>query len=98
MLRVADLFATDGVVAGRAVLPPGWVREMAHASRVNAETGMQLSRSTLSGLEMLSVVDDAGSAFWVIPDRGLTIVSVAGPGGGAAAELPALLLAALRAD
>jgi hypothetical protein len=71
---------------------------MARASRVSAETGMQLARSTLSGLEMLSAADDSGSAFWVVPERGLTIVHIAGPGGGPVDDLPALLLAALRAN
>jgi CubicO group peptidase (beta-lactamase class C family) len=98
VLRVAYLIVTDGVVAGHAVLPPGWVREMASPSRVNPETGLQLARGTIAGLEVLSAGDDSGSAFWALPQRELAIVHIAGPGGGPAPELPALVLAALRAD
>jgi CubicO group peptidase (beta-lactamase class C family) len=98
VLRVANLLVTDGVVDGRAVLPPGWVREMARPSRVNAETGMQLSRGALAGLEVLSAADDSGSSFWAVPGRGLAIVSIAGPGGRPLPELPNLVLAALRPD
>jgi CubicO group peptidase (beta-lactamase class C family) len=96
VLRVAALIAADGSVAGKPLLPPGWVREMARPSRVNAETGMQLTRGTLDGAEILSARDDTGSAFWVIPARGLAIVNITGPGGGSVEELPALLLAALE--
>ena len=42
MLRILSLLGTDGVHDGRAVLPAGWVREMARASRVSAGTGMQV--------------------------------------------------------
>jgi CubicO group peptidase (beta-lactamase class C family) len=98
VLRVANLLVTDGVVAGHAVLPPGWVREMASPSRVNPETGLQLARGTIAGLEVLSAGDDSGSAFWALPQRELAIVHIAGAGGGPAPELPALVLAALRAD
>jgi hypothetical protein len=55
-------------------------------------------RSTLDGLEVLSAADDDGSSFWVIRERGLTIVNIAGPGGGVIPELPALFLAALRSE
>jgi CubicO group peptidase (beta-lactamase class C family) len=90
VLRVANLIVTDGMVGGRAVLPPGWVREM-------ARTGNQLARGSVSGVEVLSSVDDSGSAFWALPARGLAIVSIAGRGGGPAPDLPALVLGALRA-
>jgi len=98
VLRVANLLVSEGVVDGHAVLPPGWAQEMARASSVHAETGMQLTRSTVSGLEVLAAGDDSGSTFWAIPGREMAIVNIAGPGGGAIADLPALLLAALRAN
>ena len=98
VLRVANLLVSDGIAAGHPVLPAGWAREMARASRVNPETAMQLTRSTVSGLEVLGAGDDSGSAFWVVPGRELAIVNIAGPGGGPVADLPALLLAALRAN
>jgi CubicO group peptidase (beta-lactamase class C family) len=98
VLRVANLLATDGVAAGRQVLPPGWTRQMAQASSKNPATGMQLTRTLTAGLETLGATDDDGSAFWVIPERELAIVSIAGPGGGPVGDLPALVLAALRPD
>ena len=69
---------------------------MSQPSRVNPEVGMQLARSTIGGDEVLSSVDDTGSAFWVIPKRELAIVEIAGPGGGPMPEIPSLVLAALR--
>lgn len=96
VLRVAELLLTDGLVGDRQVLPKGWAREMSQPSRVNPEVGMQLARSTIGGDEMLSSVDDTGSAFWVIPRRELAIVDIAGPGGGPMPEIPSLVLAALR--
>jgi CubicO group peptidase (beta-lactamase class C family) len=98
VLRVANLLVTDGVVDGRAVLPAGWVRQMAQPSRVNADTGMQISRGTVAGLEVLGAGDDSGSALWAVPARELALVNIAGPGGGPSPELPALVLAALRPD
>jgi CubicO group peptidase (beta-lactamase class C family) len=97
VLRVAKLLLTDGLVGDRQVLPKGWVQEMAKPSRVNAETGMQLERMTIAGSDALSAADDSGSAFWVFPQRDLVIVEIAGPGGGPAPEIPAMVLAALRA-
>jgi len=96
ILRVANLLATDGAVAGRQVLPPGWAREMARPSSRNPDTGMQLTRTLTAGLETLSSTDDSGSTFWVVPERGLAIVNIAGPGGESVADLPAMLVAALR--
>jgi CubicO group peptidase (beta-lactamase class C family) len=96
VLRVANLLVTDGVADGHRVLPPGWSREMARASRANPETGLQLTRTMTAGLETLGASDDMGGAFWVVPERGLAIVNIAGPGGGPVADLPALLVAALR--
>ena len=78
--------------------PPGWVAEMTRASRVNAETGMQVTRLIVEGdarHEALRVTDDNGSAFWVIPQLQLAILNIAGPGGGSLPELPALLLKGL---
>jgi CubicO group peptidase (beta-lactamase class C family) len=96
VLRVAYLLVTDGVAAGHAVLPPGWVRQMALPTRINAGTGMQLAHGSVAGTEILSAADDSGSAFWALPERELAIVSIAGPGGGPVPELPTLVLAALR--
>jgi CubicO group peptidase (beta-lactamase class C family) len=98
VLRVANLLVSDGVAGGRQVLPPGWAREMARPSRVNAESALQLTLSVVSGLEVLAADDDSGSIFWVVPDRELVIVNIAGPGGEPVPDLPALLLAALRAN
>jgi CubicO group peptidase (beta-lactamase class C family) len=98
VLRVANLLLTDGVAGGHAVLPPGWAKEMSRASRVNPETAMQLERSTIAGREVLGARDDSGSAFWVVPELGIAIVNIAGPGGAPVEDLPALLLAALRAN
>ncbi|HEV7607607.1 MAG TPA: serine hydrolase [Steroidobacteraceae bacterium] len=95
MLRVLGLLGTDGMFGDRAVLPAGWVREMARASRVNAETGLQLSRLTIGQDDALSVTDDNGSAFWVIPRRQIAILNIANPGGTSAAELPEWLLKGL---
>jgi hypothetical protein len=69
---------------------------MARASRVNAETGMQLARAMLDGAEVLSAADDAGSAFWVIPERELAILNISNPDGVGVDELPVLLLRALK--
>jgi CubicO group peptidase (beta-lactamase class C family) len=97
MMRVLSLLGTEGSHAGRVVLPAGWVREMASASRVNAETGMQVARLTIDGEEALGVTDENGSAFWVIPRRELAILSIANLGGSSLPELPALLLKGLAA-
>jgi len=98
MLRVLNLLGTDGTYAGRAVLPAGWVREMASPSRVNAETGMQVARLTIDGNEALGVTDENGSAFWVIPKRELAILNIASPGGGSLPELPGLLLKGMEPE
>ena len=98
MLRVLNLLGTDGRHAGRAVLPEGWVREMARPSRVNADTGMQVARLDFGGEEALGITDDNGSAYWVIPRRELAILNIANPGGGGLPELPAMLLKGLAVD
>lgn len=98
VLRVANLLVTDGVAGGRQVLPRGWAQEMTRPSRVNPNAGMQLTRSSTAGLDVLSATDDSGSAFWAVPARELTVLNIAGPGGGPIDALPAQLLAALRAD
>lgn len=96
MLRVLSLLGTDGVHAGRAVLPAGWVREMSRASRVSAETGMQLARLNVDGVEALRVTDD-GSAFWVIPQRQLAILNITNSGGSAVDDLPEMLMKGIDA-
>ena len=96
VMRVLNLLGTGGVAGDRAVLPDGWVLEMARASRVNAETGMQLARLKFGDDDALGVVDDNGSAFWVIPRRQLAILNIANPGGEGLPELPALLLRGLE--
>jgi len=96
VLRLVNLLAMDGKAGERQVLPTGWVDEMARASRVNAETGMQLARAMIDGTEVLSASDDSGSAFWVVPDRELAILNIANPEGGNVDELPALLLRAIK--
>jgi CubicO group peptidase (beta-lactamase class C family) len=97
MMRVLSLLGTDGVHGERAVLPEGWVREMTRASRVSAETGMQVARLTVGNDEALGVTDDGGSAFWVIPRRQLAILNVASPGGRSLPDLPVLLMKGLEA-
>jgi CubicO group peptidase (beta-lactamase class C family) len=97
MLRILNLLGTDGVYEGRAVLPAGWAVEMARASRVNAETGMQVARLSIDGNEALGVTDDNGSAFWVIPRRQLAILNIANLGGSSLPELPAMLLKGIEA-
>ena len=92
MLRILSLLGTDGIHAGRAVLPAGWAREMAQASRVSAGTGMQVTRLSIDGIEALEVQDDAGSAFWVIPQRQLAVLNITNPGGSAVGDLPGMLL------
>jgi CubicO group peptidase (beta-lactamase class C family) len=98
VLRIANLLAQQGGLPEHAVVPASWIEEMSKPSRVHPETTLQLVRSTLDGLEVLSAADDDGSSFWVIRERGLTIVNIAGPGGGVIPELPALFLAALRSE
>jgi CubicO group peptidase (beta-lactamase class C family) len=97
MLRILTLLGTDGVRDGRAVLPAGWAREMARASRVNAETGMQVTRLSIDGIDALQVKDDSGSAFWILPQRELAILDITNPGAGVVADLPALLLKGIEA-
>lgn len=91
VLRIANLLAEENP----AVLPPGWAAQMSRRSRVNADTGLELSREAHAGIDVFTSTDDTGSAFWVVPGLGLTIVNVAGRGGGAIPELPELLLAAM---
>jgi CubicO group peptidase (beta-lactamase class C family) len=92
MMLVLGLLGTEGKHGGRAVLPDGWVREMARASRVSSGTGMQVARLTFGDDEALGVSDDDGSAFWVIPRRRLAVLNVAGAGGHSPTQLPVLLM------
>jgi CubicO group peptidase (beta-lactamase class C family) len=80
-LRIVSLLATRGVHDGRQVLPEGWVEEMARPARVDAHNGLQLSRSKIDALDVLGASVDDGSAFWVAPERGLAVLSIAGPAG-----------------
>jgi len=98
MLRVATLLATDGASDGRQVLPLGWVAEMTKPSRVNAGTGLQVNLLRIEGEQAYELRDEQGSAIWVIPARGLSILTVANPAGQFQSELrdlPALLLRGL---
>jgi CubicO group peptidase (beta-lactamase class C family) len=98
ILRVLGLLATDGVHEGQRVLPPGWVGEMMHASRVNPDGGLQLKLITIGGVPAISGDDDDGNTFWVFPARQLVIISVVNPAGSNSLELPAQLLRILGAD
>jgi CubicO group peptidase (beta-lactamase class C family) len=98
ILRVLYLLGTDGVYEQSTVLPKGWVQEMSRPSRVNAETGMQVSLLRIDGDEALGVSDDNGSAFWVIPRRHLAILNIANVGGSSLPELPAMLLKGIEAQ
>ena len=92
ILRMLSLLGTDGVHEGRPILPAGWAQEMARPSRVSAGTGMQVARLNIDGAEALEVRDDAGSAFWIIPQRQLAILDITNAGGTAGEDLPGLLL------
>jgi CubicO group peptidase (beta-lactamase class C family) len=91
MLALLNLLA----VPGDAVLPDGWAQEMSRASRVNAASGMQLTRGELSGQLVLGGSDDDGSEFWVFPQRRLAILNIVNPDGRSDPGLPTLLLRAL---
>jgi CubicO group peptidase (beta-lactamase class C family) len=94
MARLLSLLANDGSWQGRRVLPAGWAGEMAHPSRVNADSGLQVSRSHPGGEDALGGGQD-GSAFWTVPGLQLTILNVVNPEGSTPPELPALLLRGL---
>jgi CubicO group peptidase (beta-lactamase class C family) len=97
VMRILSLLGTDGVHDGRAVLPAGWTTEMARPSRVSAGTGMQVERLDIEGVHALRVRDDAGSAFWVIPQRELAVLNITNPGANAVADLPGILLKGIEA-
>ena len=97
MLRILTLLGTDGIRDGNPVLPAGWANEMARASRVNAETGMQVTRLSIEGIDALQVTDDSGSAFWILPERELAILDITNPGASVVADLPGLLLKGIDA-
>jgi CubicO group peptidase (beta-lactamase class C family) len=92
MLRILGLLGTEGVRDGKAILPADWVKEMQRPSRVSAGTGMQLTRLTIDGSEAFKVSDSLGSAFWVIPQRQLAVLSISNLGGSAVDDLPQMLL------
>jgi CubicO group peptidase (beta-lactamase class C family) len=91
MLRILGLLATDGTHRGPRVLPEGWVQEMARPSRVSAESGLLVLRANAGGWLSMSGGAD-GSAFWVIPQLGLTIVNIVTDEGSTPPELAALLM------
>jgi CubicO group peptidase (beta-lactamase class C family) len=91
MLRILGLLATDGAHRGQRVLPEGWVQEMARPSRVSAESGLLVLRANAGGWLSMSGGAD-GSAFWVIPQLGLTIVNIVTAEGSTPPELAALLM------
>ena len=91
MASVLALLASDGQHRGQRVLPEGWAQEMARPSRVNADSGLQVLRANAGGWFALKGESD-GSAFWVIPQLGLTIVNVVGAEGDTPPELAALLM------
>jgi CubicO group peptidase (beta-lactamase class C family) len=91
MARVLALLASDGLHRGQRILPEGWVQEMARPSRVNADSGLLVLRANAGGWFSLKGEAD-GSAFWVIPQLGLTIVNVVGTEGETPPELAALLM------
>ncbi len=91
MLRMLGLLATDGTHRGQRVLPEGWVQEMARPSRVSAESGLLVLRANAGGWLSMSGGAD-GSAFWVIPQLGLTIVNIVTAEGSTPPELAALLM------
>src|SRR5690349_20090666 len=86
MMRLLSLLGTDGIHEGHAVLPAGWAAEMARASRVNAESGMQVTRLSIEGADALEVRDDNGSSFWIVPQRELAVLDITNPGADAVAE------------
>jgi CubicO group peptidase (beta-lactamase class C family) len=95
MMRVLGLLGTDGVYGQRAILPPGWVRVMTSASRVSSGTGMQVERLNIDGDDAFGVNDDDGSAYWIIPQRGLAVLNIVSPGGRSPVEMPDWLLKGL---
>jgi CubicO group peptidase (beta-lactamase class C family) len=96
MLRILTLLGNDGVRDGHAVLPAGWARELARPSRVNAETGMQVRRLGIDGIEALQVKDDMGSSFWILPQQQLAILDITNPGASVVEDLPGLLLKGIQ--
>jgi CubicO group peptidase (beta-lactamase class C family) len=98
MLRVLDLLANAGKENGKSIVPAQWIQEMARASRVSAESGLQLKRVNIGGELALTGGDDDGGAFWVFPDRRLVILNVVNPEGASPPELATLLLPLLAIE
>lgn len=93
LLRLGALLANDGTVAGRAVLPRGWVAGMAQGSVPNPQFGLEAwsfadHRLRLSG---------DGRVIWILPDDRLVIVRL-GPAtpGWDSADLPDILRRGLQ--
>jgi CubicO group peptidase (beta-lactamase class C family) len=91
MMRIVGLLATDGMVGDRRILPEGWVEQMTRASRVSAESAMQLERVSFGGVEVLTATD-GGHAFWVAPGKRLAILNIVNPEGTSSAHLAETLL------
>lgn len=88
LLRLGALLVTDGVVAGRAVLPPGWTQEMTRGSVPNPHHGLDVW--SLGGDGIMLAGD--GRFIWASPADQLVIVRLgrATPGWDAGA-LPRIL-------
>jgi CubicO group peptidase (beta-lactamase class C family) len=91
MARVLGLLASDGLSRGQRVLPEGWAQEMTRPSRVNPDSGLLVLRANAGGWFAVKG-EFEGSAFWVIPQLGLTILNVVGAEGDTPPELAALLM------
>lgn len=98
MLRVLNLLANAGSENGRQIVPAAWIQEMARASRVNADSALQLKRVEIGGELALTGNDDDGGAFWVFPARRLAILNVVNPEGTSPPELGTLLLPLVVAE
>ena len=91
MMRIIGLLATDGMDGGRRVLPEGWAGEMTKASRVSAESAMQLQRLEIGGVTVLTATD-GGHAVWVVPEKHLAILNIVNSEGTSETALPEQLL------
>jgi CubicO group peptidase (beta-lactamase class C family) len=92
MLRVLDLLANGGNRDGRQIVPANWIGEMTRASRVNADSGLQVKRLSVGGTLAVTGSDEDGGTFWVFPERQLTILNVVNEQGWSPPELGAVLL------
>lgn len=91
MISVASLLAMDGVHLGRRILPEAWAGDMMRASRVSAESAMQLARGSIEGRTAVWATD-GGHTFWVFPELQLAILNIVNPEGASDPQLPGQLL------